>query len=93
VNHAWGTGGPVGSVVDRFSARWTGSISFPGGSKTFTAVSDDGVRVWLDGVQIINRWTTGAGTSRATRTVAAGVHTVRIDYFESTGTAAVKVTW
>jgi hypothetical protein len=78
--------------VDNFSARWNGSFSFTGGSKSFTAANDDRVRVWLDGVLIINRWAS-AGTTTATRSVTAGVHTVRVHYVERSGSAFVRVTW
>jgi hypothetical protein len=88
----WGSGGPPGTGVNNFSARWTGTFSFPGGSRTFTATSDNGIRVWLDGVRIIDRWGS-AGTTRRTRTVAAGQHTVRIDYWEGTGPASARVSW
>lgn len=92
VDRSWGTGGPGGVGVDNFSARWNGSFSFTAGSRTFTAVSDDGIRVWLDGVLIIDRWAT-AGTTKATRWVTAGTHTVRVQYVERTGSASARVTW
>lgn len=92
LNHNWGKKGPVGTHTDNFSARWSGTFRFPAGNRTFTATSDDGIRVWLDNTQIINRWG-GPGRSRSTRKVRAGTHTVRIDYYERTGLANVKVTW
>jgi glucose/arabinose dehydrogenase len=88
----WGTGGPGIVGVDNFSARWTGSFSFTAGTKTFTAASDDGIRVWLDGVLIIDRWA-DKGTTTAVRSVTAGVHTVRVDYCERLGLASARVTW
>jgi hypothetical protein len=88
----WGSGGPPGTGVNNFSARWTGTFTFPGGRRTFTATSDNGIRVWLDGVRIVDRWGR-AGTSRVTRTVAAGQHTVRVDYWEGTGPASARLTW
>jgi glucose/arabinose dehydrogenase len=88
----WGTGGPGSVGVDNFSARWNGSFSFTAGTRTFTAASDDGIRVWLDGVLIIDRWA-AAGTTTATRSVTAGVHTVRVQYVERAGSASARVTW
>ena len=92
LNRNWGSGGPTGVPVDNFTARWVGTFSFPAGSRTFTATSNDGIRVWLDGVLIIDRWTT-VGTSRATRTLTAGAHSIRVDYNERTGTAYASLTW
>ena len=50
------------------------------------------MRVWLDGVLIVDRWG-GAGTTTATRTVTAGAHTVKVEYFEKTGTAFARLSW
>ncbi|TFV86862.1 PA14 domain-containing protein [Blastococcus sp. CT_GayMR16] len=92
LDRTWGNSGPTGLPVDFFSARWTGSFTFPAGSRTFTAATDDGVRVWVDGVLIIDRWST-PGTTRATRTMTAGTHTVRVDYVERISWASARLTW
>jgi hypothetical protein len=78
--------------ADNFSARWLGTFSFPAGSRTFTATSNHGIRVWVDNVLIIDRWNT-SGTTRANRTLTAGAHTVRVDYNERTGSASASLTW
>ena len=90
----WGAGAPAGAGVraDDFSARWEGTFAFPGGSRTFTATGDNGIRVWLDGALIIDRWTT-AGTWQTTRTVSAGNHVVRVDFWEGTGSANAQLSW
>ena len=56
INNVWGAGGPAGLPVDNFSVRWTGRFNFAGGGATFTARADDGIRVFLDGTQIIDGW-------------------------------------
>jgi hypothetical protein len=88
----WGTGGPGLVGVDNFTGRWSGSFAFTAGPRTFTATSDDGIRVWLDGALIIDRWGS-KGTSTATRTMTAGAHTVRVEWIERTGSANVRLTW
>ncbi|TFV73956.1 hypothetical protein E4P40_19910, partial [Blastococcus sp. CT_GayMR20] len=92
LNKSWGTGGPAGVPVNNFTARWTGTFTFTAGNKTFVATTDDGVRVYLDNVLIINRWTT-SGTTRVTRNVTAGAHVVRVEYIERTGSATARLTW
>jgi hypothetical protein len=92
LNRNWGNGGPTGAGSNNFSARWTGSVAFVGGTTTFTAASDDGMRVWLAGVLIVDRWS-GAGTTTVTRNVTAGAHTVKVEYFEKTGTAFTRLSW
>jgi hypothetical protein len=58
INFDWGSGSPGAGVnADSFSARWTRQIDFgSGGVFQFTTVSDDGVRVYVDGTRIMNFW-------------------------------------
>ncbi|PYM24295.1 MAG: hypothetical protein DMD78_09295, partial [Candidatus Rokuibacteriota bacterium] len=94
VNYDWGAGGPAGLPVDNFSARWTRNVSFPAGSVTFTVRADDGVRLFLDGVAIIDQWhDQPATTYTATRTVTAGTHEVKVEYYENTGDAVIQLSW
>lgn len=58
INYNWGGGSPDPAIgQDTFSARWTGLVQ-PQNSETYTfySLADDGVRVWVNGQQIINRW-------------------------------------
>ncbi len=95
INNNWGTGGPGNGVPnDNFSARWTGRFTFAAGSTTFTTVSDDGVRLWVDNVQLINRWTDhGSTTDTATQTITAGDHDVKVEYYERGGGAVIQASW
>src|SRR6266481_8497341 len=53
INFNWGTGSPDPSVnVDLFSARWTGNFTFTASNYQFTAVTDDGMRFYVDGVLV-----------------------------------------
>jgi len=57
LDHDWGLGAPhPGIDPDRFSARWAGTVELTGGRYRFTAVADDGIRVYVDGVLIIDEW-------------------------------------
>jgi len=94
INNVYGAGGPAGLPVDNFSARWTGRFNFGGGSATFTARTDDGMRVFLDGVAIIDQWRDQPATTyTATRTVSAGEHEVKVEYYERGGDAVAQVSW
>jgi glucose/arabinose dehydrogenase len=87
-------GGPTGAGVgaDDFSARWTGTFVFPGGKETFTATHNNGMRVWVGGASVLDRWA-GSGTDRATRRVTAGRHDVRVEFWEGTGAATAALRW
>lgn len=81
-------GPPVGSA---FSVQYTGFIAVPkSGDYTFYLTSDDGVRLFVDGNQIINAWGPQSLTeSVATvRLVAGQYHPIQIDYFEDFGGGA-----
>jgi subtilisin family serine protease len=59
INYNWGTGSPDPAIgPDTWSARWTGQVQ-PQFSETynFYTLADDGVRIWVNGQEIINRWT------------------------------------
>jgi hypothetical protein len=60
----------------------------------FTARADDGVRVWVDGTQVIAAWRDqSATTSQATRALTAGSHEVRMEYYENSGGAVASLGW
>ncbi|MEJ8651515.1 alpha-L-fucosidase [Streptomyces sp. MS1.AVA.3] len=90
-------GSPDPSIpADRFSTRWTGSIQ-PRFDETytFTTVSDDTVRLWIDGRPVIDSTTPhGPKADKGTVTLKAGHrHSIRIDYTEQTGEAHMKLLW
>ncbi|QDQ14449.1 alpha-L-fucosidase [Streptomyces spectabilis] len=98
VNHAWKyTGSPHPSVAaDRFGVRWTGSVE-PRRSETYTltTVSDDVVRVWIDGKLVIDSWNPHEPkVDKARVRLEAGKrHALRVDYAEQTGEAHMKLLW
>ncbi|MGC8779901.1 MAG: PA14 domain-containing protein [Anaerolineae bacterium] len=92
----WGESGPGGGIAGQdFSARWTRPMFIPGGKYLFKARADDGVRVWLDGVALIDQWRASAGDATYTREqeVSNGNHIVTVEYFQGGGAAAVRVMW
>lgn len=95
VDFDWGTGAPVaGMPADGFSARWTRMQTFQEGTYTFYARGDDGVRVWLDSQLIIDEWHDySAKTFVAERTLSAGTHTLRVEFYENAGVAKLAFWW
>jgi hypothetical protein len=95
INYNWGTGSPGGGIpVDGFSARWSGTFAFSARTYTFTSTTDDGVRVWVDGALIIDRWLDQAPTQvSVSRAMTAGNHTVQVEYYENTGGAVAQFSW
>jgi hypothetical protein len=77
--------------------RWTGTLSVnTAGAYTFHALADDGVRVWIgtSATPLIDGWTNGAATTRSgTRNLSAGSHVIRVEYYEYTGAAQLRLEW
>jgi LysM repeat protein len=83
-----------GVAADYFSVRWTGTFYFVGGKYRFTATTDDGMRIYLDDTLILNEWRDQPPTTfRVSVDVSEGTHSLRVEYYEKTGTAVAKVTW
>jgi hypothetical protein len=80
--------------VDNFSARWRQDVEFEAGTYIFSVRMDDGARVWVDDVLLIDRWEEGGvRLSRAEHQLSAGWHPVKVEYFERTGNAEIEVSW
>jgi hypothetical protein len=96
VNFDWGAGSPgPGVAADNFSVRWTTTANFAASQNyTFSATVDDGVRVYVDGALVIDKWYPQSRTTHsATKYLNAGNHTVMVEYFEQGGAALCIVSW
>ncbi len=95
INVDWGNNGPGGGIGnDNFSVRWRGSFNFNSGTYTFITTSDDGIRLYVDDVNLIDKWfDQGPTTYTATRTMSAGYHTIRVEYYENGGGAVARASW
>jgi len=97
IDNDWPTGSPAPGVnVDNFSNRWTGKIQ-PQHSQTytFTTRSDDGVRLWVNGVQIINNWTNHYPTDNVgTIALTAGVkYDIKMEHYEADLGSVAQLFW
>jgi hypothetical protein len=92
IDFDWGEGAPSPLVpANQFSARWTRTKDYPAGTYRFSVTGDDGIRLLVDGAQVINGWFYQAPTTyTADVPLSAGDHTVVIEYFEHTGGAVAK---
>jgi uncharacterized protein (DUF1800 family) len=97
----WGSNaGPTGIASQlnngTFSVRWTGQI-LPQFSETYSIDfrSDDGAKVWVNGVLLIDRFVTqGAADYVNTIALQAGtLYDIQIDYFNNGGSAEAKLYW
>lgn len=99
VDFNWGSGSPGSGVnSDNFSARWSGTlVATASGSYRFQTVADDGVRLWVNGAPIIDRWT--AAKSATTNTsgaiiLSAGQRVaVKMEFYSRAGSAVARLRW
>ena len=93
VDWDWGTGSPGPAVgADNFSALLVGQFDLAtSGTYTFRVTADDGVRLFVDGALVIDRWLDQAATTyTGERQLAAGIHEIRIAYYEAAGAAVLR---
>jgi hypothetical protein len=71
--------------------RWTGRSASPGDYE-FAATADDGVRLYVDGVRVIDKWIDQAPTTyRTTLPLDGGPHKVVMEYYENAGGAVARL--
>ncbi|OGG16577.1 hypothetical protein A3D77_06225 [Candidatus Gottesmanbacteria bacterium RIFCSPHIGHO2_02_FULL_39_11] len=97
VNFNWGAGSPEAALgPDTFSVRWSGFV-LPEYSQTyrFYTYTDDGVRLWVNNQQIINKWVNQSPKEwSGTISLTAGQkYAVKIEYYERGGGAVSKLWW
>jgi hypothetical protein len=96
VDFDWKTGSPDSSIpADNFSVRWTHTLGFAGGTYRFYTSTDDGVRLYVDGKRIIDKWQNQQlpNTHSADINLPGGEHTVLVEYYEQGGEASAHVWW
>jgi RHS repeat-associated protein len=95
INFNWGGGSPASGInVDNFSVRWTKTDTFAAGAYTFSMTGDDGVRLYIDNVLVIDKWILqGPTTYTHTQSLSAGNHTIKMEYFESGGGAEARLSY
>jgi hypothetical protein len=98
VSFSWGSGSPDPVIgPDTFSVRWSGLVQ-PRYSETytFTTYTSDGVRLWVDGNLIIDKWInqdTAVGWSGTAQLQADQKYDIQMDYYENVGSAMAYLRW
>jgi len=95
----WGSGTAIvpGLTAESFSLRLTGEIVFPqSGSYTLRVLADDGVRVWVDDMIVVDDWRDTSATWRqasVTAGAAGQAKRIRVDYYDAGGPAQLELHW
>lgn len=97
VNFDWGTGSPDPQIgADTFSIRWTGQVQ-PQFSETYTFYTrtDDGVRLWVNGSLLVDKWIDQGPTEwSGTIALTGGTkYNIQMEYYENGGGAVAQLSW
>lgn len=98
IDFNWRLGSPDESLLgsDHFSVRWTGMIK-PQYNETYKIYteSDDGIRVWINDVLVIDSWNRQSGTERqgVIDLNAGQLYSIKVEYYEDQGDARVRLLW
>lgn len=97
VNFSWGSGSPAaGIAVDNFSTRWSGQVQ-PQYSQTYTFYTntDDGVRLWVNGIKLVDHFTGQSPTeySGTIALIANQKYDIVMEYYEGGGGAVAQLSW
>ena len=97
IDFGWTLSSPgPGIPYDWYSVRWTGTLIVPAAGATRIGVeANDGYRLWIDGTLMVDAWEKRSFGARLAPVSFAGGsrHEIRLEYFESTGNARVKLVW
>jgi fibronectin type 3 domain-containing protein len=99
IDFDWGLGDPSPAVIpygSRFSVIWTGQIVAPGsGTYIFETISDDGLKLSVNGQQIINNFHDHSATANYARInlTAGQIYDVQMEYFEDVVDATARLLW
>ncbi len=97
VDFDWGTGSPDASIgPDAFSVRWAGQVE-PRYTQTYTFYTrtDDGARLWVNGVLLVDQWGDQGPTewSGSIALAAGQKYDFRLEYYENGGGATAQLRW
>jgi hypothetical protein len=101
LNFNWGTNPPsINSVnvpgigSDNFSARFTSTQALTPGTYNFIVTSDDGVRVYINGALVLDKFVgRPATTDTFTQVISTSPVNMTVEYFEGIDQAQLQFQW
>jgi len=94
---AGGTPDPKVAMTQDYCIRWEGTIVPPRtGQYTFAAGGDDGVRLWIDGKQVVDDWGIHQYRERTSSPIQLEAGTsmpVKLEFFQAGGGSKCTLKW
>lgn len=78
-----------GVARDKFAFIAEGTVELPPGAYTATVISDDGVRVWVDGELVLDEWESHESKIDKV-TLSGGTRRLKVEYYEAGGFAEMR---
>ena len=98
INFDWSSAPPASLAAGTFSVRWTGQVLAPEtGTYRFSTRTSDGVRLWINGTQLINAWKDQAANlwndSAAITLTAGQKYNLKMEYYDNANPAMARLYW
>lgn len=95
LDFTWGDGSPADVIpADGFSARWTRRVNLEAGTYRFALIHDDGARLFIDGLKLIDEWRDSSTTTHtASIPLSGGPVEIVVEFYERTGQARASLSW
>ncbi len=102
LNKNWSTGAPTDGNnapitnvnADNWSARFAATETISAGTYQFSLTADDGARLLIDGVPIIDTFSSSSLTNQtATVQLSGGTYTLVVEYNDKSGNAVLQLSW
>ena len=90
LDYMWYRPTVTGVPQARFAIEATAAVTLPAGEFTLRTISDDAVRVWVDGVLAIDHWDPHESAVDFI-TLPSGSHAIRVLYFQVEGWTELRV--
>lgn len=97
INFNWNYTSPDSLIDnDTFSIRWSGQLQALYSEKyTIHAISDDGIRVWVNNKLIIDYWSDHEAIEKTGTIdlIAGQKYSIKVEYYENSGLASANLLW
>jgi nitrate reductase NapE component len=95
VDFAFDSGQSLASGVpsENWSARWTRTWDFSEGNYRFHVLVDDGARLWVDDLLIVDAWVDGAPRELTANLYLRGQVSIRLEYYNHLGGGRIRLNW
>jgi hypothetical protein len=97
IDFDWGLAAPDEALPkDGFSIRWTGMLKIDAaGRYDMTIIANAGAKLWIDEKLALDASTATRSRNgvHAVVELPAGLHAIRIDYWDTTGVARMRLLW